>query len=124
MTLSVTSPFDGGNIRPVAIADNRVDLEIAKDNQSDFYQWFYFRLTGAAGQEVELRILNGAGAAYPLGWDNYRACMSLDREEWERVDTSYEGGVLTIRLIPPSSSRSSAPSIHHSAIVSPGCWRA
>jgi hypothetical protein len=95
MTLSITSPFDGGNIRLVAIEGNRVDLEIAKDHQSDFYQWFYFRLTGAAGQPVELRILNCAGAAYPLGWENYRACMSLDREDWERVDTIYEGGVLT-----------------------------
>jgi len=104
MTLSVTSPFDGGNIRPVAIEGNRIDLEIAKDNESDFYQWFYFRLTGGAGQAVELRILNGAGAAYPLGWENYRACMSLDREEWERVETSYEGGILTIRVTPPSNS--------------------
>jgi murein tripeptide amidase MpaA len=104
MTLSVTSPFDGGNIRPVAIADNRVDLEIAKDNKSDFYQWFYFRLTGGAGQPVELRILNCAGAAYPLGWENYRACMSTDREDWERVDTSYQGGILTIRVTPPSNS--------------------
>jgi murein tripeptide amidase MpaA len=104
MTLSVTSPFDGGNIRTVAIADNRVDLEIAKDNQSDFYQWFYFRLTGGAGQPVELRILNCAGAAYPLGWENYRACMSTDREDWERVDTSYQGGILTIRVTPPSNS--------------------
>ncbi|HEX8572525.1 MAG TPA: M14-type cytosolic carboxypeptidase [Allosphingosinicella sp.] len=104
MTLSVTSPFDGGNIRIVAIEDNRVDLEIAKDRQSDFYQWFYFRLTGAAGRPVELRILNCAGAAYPLGWDDYRACMSVDREEWERVDTSYEGGILTIRSTPPSNS--------------------
>jgi murein tripeptide amidase MpaA len=104
MTLSITSPFDGGNIRPVAVADSRVDLEIAKDNKSDFYQWFYFRLTGAAGRAVELRILNGAGAAYPLGWEKYRACMSVDREEWERVDTSYEGGILTIRATPPSNS--------------------
>lgn len=104
MTLSVTSPFDGGNIRTVAIEGNRIDLEIAKDNQSDFYQWFYFRLTGGAGQAVELRILNGAGAAYPLGWENYRACMSLDREEWERVETGYEDGILTIRVTPPSNS--------------------
>jgi murein tripeptide amidase MpaA len=104
MTLSVTSAFDGGNIRLVAIEGSRVDLEIARDNQSDFYQWFYFRLTGGAGQPVELRLLNCAGAAYPLGWENYRACMSLDREEWERVDTSYEGGVLTLRVTPPANS--------------------
>ena len=30
--------------------------------------------------------------------------MSLDREEWERVDTGYEGGILTIRVTPPSNS--------------------
>jgi murein tripeptide amidase MpaA len=104
MNLSVSSAFDGGNIRLVAIAENRVDLEIVKDHQSDFYQWFYFRLTGAEGRPVELRILNCAGAAYPHGWENYRACMSLDREEWERVETGYEGGILTIRATPPSSS--------------------
>ena len=104
MTLSVTSPFDGGNIRTVAIEGNRIDLEIVKDHGSEFYQWFYFRLTGGDGQEVELRIVNCAGAAYPLGWQNYRACMSVDREEWERVDTIYEGGILTIRLTPPASS--------------------
>ncbi|HEX8379478.1 MAG TPA: M14-type cytosolic carboxypeptidase [Allosphingosinicella sp.] len=104
MTLSVTSAFDSGNIRTVAISDNRADLEIVKDHGSDFYQWFYFRLTGGAGKPVELRIVNCAGAAYPLGWQNYRACMSLDREEWRRVDTSYEGGTLIIRLTPPSNS--------------------
>jgi murein tripeptide amidase MpaA len=104
MTLSVTSPFDGGNIRTVAIDGDRIDLEIVKDQASDFYQWFYFRLTGGEGREVELRILNCAGAAYPLGWQNYRACVSVDREEWERVDTRYDGGILTIRLTPPANS--------------------
>ena len=104
MNLSVSCAFDGGNIRLVAIEGNRVDLEIVKDHQSDFYQWFYFRLTGAGGQPVELRLLNCAGAAYPHGWENYRACMSEDREDWERVDTSYEGGILTIRATPPPSS--------------------
>jgi murein tripeptide amidase MpaA len=104
MNLSVTSAFDGGNIRLVAIDGSRVDLEIAKDHQSDFYQWFYFRLTGAKGRPVELRILNAAGAAYAHGWQNYRACMSVDREEWERVETRYEGGILTITATPPSNS--------------------
>ena len=63
MTLSVTSAFDGGNIRPVVIEGDRIDLEIAKDNESDFYQWFYFRVTGGAGRALELRILNAGGAA-------------------------------------------------------------
>ncbi len=104
MTLSITSAFDGGNIRLVAIEGSRVDLEIVKDNRSTFYQWFYFRLTGAAGQPVELRILNCAESAYPLGWPGYRACMSEDRDSWERVDTSYAGGILTIRVTPAANS--------------------
>jgi murein tripeptide amidase MpaA len=104
MTLNITSAFDGGNIRLVAIQDNRVDLEISKDNQSDFYQWFYFRLAGAAGRDVELRVLNAGGSAYPHGWEGYRACMSHDREEWQRVDTGYEDGVLTIRATPAADS--------------------
>ncbi|HEY0413800.1 MAG TPA: M14-type cytosolic carboxypeptidase [Allosphingosinicella sp.] len=104
MTLGITSAFDGGNIRVVAIDDTRVDLEIVRDNQSDFYQWFYFRLTGAKGRKVELRLLNCAGAAYPLGWEDYRACLSYDREEWERVETHYQGGVLTIPVTPEADS--------------------
>jgi len=104
MTLSVSSAFDGGNIHLVAIDGDRVDLEIAKDRQSDFYQWFYFRLTGGGGRPVTLRILNCAGAAYPMGWEDYRACVSEDREEWRRVDTSYADGVLTIELTPASDS--------------------
>ena len=104
MTLSISCAFDGGNIRLVTIDGDRIDLEIAQDSQSDFYQWFYFRLTGAGGRAVSLRILNCAGAAYPLGWDEYRACLSYDREEWVRTDTSYEGGVLTIRVTPASDS--------------------
>jgi murein tripeptide amidase MpaA len=104
MNLSISSAFDGGNIRLVAIEGSRVDLEICKDNRSNFYQWFFFRLTGAAGQPVELRILNCAESAYPHGWPGYRACMSHDRDYWERVETSYEAGILTIRATPASDS--------------------
>ena len=104
MTLNITSAFDGGNIRVVAVNGDSVHLEIVNDHQSDFYQWFHFRVTGAAGRPLELRIVNAAGAAYPDGWPGYRACLSYDREEWERTDTSYENGVLTIRVTPAADS--------------------
>jgi murein tripeptide amidase MpaA len=104
MNPTVSSAFDGGNIRLVAVEGDRIDLEIVKDHQSDFYQWFYFRVTGAGGRPLALRLLNCAGAAYPLGWQDYRACMSYDREEWRRVDTAYERGILTISVTPASDS--------------------
>jgi murein tripeptide amidase MpaA len=104
MTLSISSAFDGGNIRVVAIDGDVVDLEIVKDHESDFYQWFYFRVTGGAGRALKLRITNCAGAAYPDGWPNYKACTSQDREDWTRADTDYADGVLTISLTPASDS--------------------
>ncbi len=104
MTLSITSPHDGGNIRVVAIDGDHVDLEIVQDHLSDFYQWFYFRVTGAEGRSLTLNILNAAGSAYPNGWPNYRACISYDRETWERTDTDYDDGKLSISLTPESGS--------------------
>jgi len=102
MALTISSAFDAGNIRVLSQTGDRADLEIAKDHMSDFYQWFYFRLAGAAGREVTLRITNCAGSAYPHGWPDYRGVMSLDRAEWIRIsDTSYADGVLTMTLTPP-----------------------
>ena len=81
MTISISSAFDAGNIRVVSIDGATVDLEIVKDHMSDFHQWFHFRLAGAGGQEVTLRILNCGSAAYPDGWPDYqaRACRSTAR---------------------------------------------
>jgi murein tripeptide amidase MpaA len=101
MAIQISSAFDAGNIRVVKQDDDLIDLEIVKDHMSDFYQWFHFRLAGAGGREVTLRIVNCADSAYPHGWPDYRACLSVDREDWVRVpDTSYADGILTIRLIP------------------------
>ena len=102
MTLVISSSFDAGNIRVTSQDGASADLEIVADHLSDFYQWFYFRVSGAAGREVTLRITNCEGAAYPKGWPDYKAVMSIDREEWVRVsDTSFADGVLTIRFTAP-----------------------
>lgn len=107
MTISISSGFDSGNIRVLSITDSpdgvTADLEIVTDHQSDFYQWFHFRLANAAGRAVELRIVNGAESAYPGGWPGYSARVSEDRENWLLADTSYADGTLTIRLEPDSN---------------------
>jgi murein tripeptide amidase MpaA len=104
MTRNISSGFDSGNIRVVAATADGFDLEIVADHQSDFYQWFHFRLTGSGGTPVVLRIVNAGGAAYPAGWPGYRARASDDRVIWRQVDTDYADGVLTIRLTPASDS--------------------
>ena len=100
MTITVSSAFDSGNIRLVRSEGTTIDLEIVPDKDSDFYQWFHFRLAGARGQTLTLRIINCEGAAYPMGWPGYQARVSHDRDAWTLADTSYADGVLTIRITP------------------------
>ena len=101
MPITISSAFDAGNIRVAKQAGDTAELEIVTDHMSDFYQWFHFRLAGGAGREVTLKITNCGGSAYPNGWPDYRACLSIDREDWVRIDgTSYNDGVLTIRFTP------------------------
>ena len=96
MTIQINAAFDGGNIRVAAIDGDRIDLEIARDHQSDFYQWFYFRVAGAAGRTLTFRIVNAGTSAYPFGWPGYKARVSTDRAAWRmKADTSYTDGVLS-----------------------------
>ncbi|MCU6454503.1 M14-type cytosolic carboxypeptidase [Sphingomonas sp. A2-49] len=95
MTISINAAFDGGNIRVVAIDGDRVDLEIVADRQSDFFQWFYFRVAGAHGRRLTFRIVNAGASAYPFGWPGYRTRASADRHTWRMIDTRYDDGVLS-----------------------------
>ena len=94
MSIQINAAFDGGNIRMVAVDGDRIDLEIAQDHQSDFYQWFYFRVAGAKGRTLSYRILNAGKSAYPFGWPGYKARVSTDRLTWRMIETRYENGVL------------------------------
>ncbi len=96
MTLSIDAAFDGGNISVVAIHPDKgvVDLAIERDRYSAFYQWFSFRLAGAAGRLTHLRIVNAGGAAFPQGWQGYQVRASRDRMMWRMIPTRYEDGVL------------------------------
>lgn len=104
MTTHISAAFDSGNIRVLRQEGDSFDLEIVKDFQSDFYQWFHFRLLGAKGRAVELRIVNAGQSAYPAGWPAYKARYSDDRDDWRQADTDYADGVLTIRHTPASDS--------------------
>ena len=93
-TISINAGFDGGNIRMIRIDGDTVDLEIARDHLSDFYQWFSFRVAGAKGRTLTLRIVNAGQSAYPFGWPGYKTRVSTDRIDWRMTDTRYEDGVL------------------------------
>ena len=94
MPPSIDAAFDSGNITVCALDGDKVDLEIRRDRYSSFFQWFYFRLAGARGRTMSLRIVNAGAAAFPGGWQGYQVRASADRLTWHMVPTRYEGGVL------------------------------
>ena len=96
-TISINSQFDGGNIVCHNSKDaTDIQLSIKKDQQSDFYQWFYFRASGVKQQACQYNIGNAGEAAYLDGWNGYQAVASYDRNFWFRVPTEYKDGVLSI----------------------------
>ena len=99
--LYISSAFDGGNIEVVS-ADDPADLQvrIRKDSAADFLQWFHFRLHGGRGTPCVIRFLNAGKASYARGWEGYRVVASEDSESWFRIDTDYDGTVMTARVTP------------------------
>ncbi|WP_375394214.1 M14-type cytosolic carboxypeptidase [uncultured Sphingomonas sp.] len=95
MSICINAAFDSGNIRLVKVDGDIIDLEIFADRQSDFYQWFYFRVAGAGGRTITCRILNAGESAYPFGWPGYKTRASDDRIDWRMIDTRYDDGVLS-----------------------------
>jgi murein tripeptide amidase MpaA len=103
--MKISSNFDSGNINVIeAKAPGNIRLSINKDNNSDFFQWFHFRLTGAKDQLCALNIEGADGAAYTGGWENYQAVASYDHKNWFRVSTVYKNGTLTIQHVPETDS--------------------
>lgn len=102
--IQITAAFDSGNIEVQSIKGCEAALTIRRDRNSEFFQWFHFRVSGAGGRMLVLRLTGLAASAYPGGWPGYRAAVSEDRQFWGRADTQWEpgrdGGTLTIRYAP------------------------
>lgn len=95
--ININSNFDGGNIQCLECKDpSNIKLSIRKDNQSDFYQWFYFRVSNIKSQTCRYIITNAVDTAYPAGWQDYKAVASYDRQHWFRVNSEYQDGQLII----------------------------
>ena len=105
--IRIDSAFDSGNIEVLSVNGASARLAIPLDTNSEFKQWFHFRVSGAKGRELVLKITQLSDSAYPDGWPDYTACVSEDRDYWGRAnETTYDkdedGGTLTIRYTPAS----------------------
>ena len=105
MSIKISQNFDAGAIEVVSVNDvEKIEVKLRKDSNADFMQWFYFRLQGARDQDATIRIINASEATYADGWDGYRAVASYDRENWFRVETEFDGKVMTIKHTPETDS--------------------
>jgi len=103
--MKITCNFDSGNIDVLEMAQpDQIKLAIRNDHQSDFYQWFHFRLHTDSFEPHVMTITNAGQSAYPKGWAGYQAVASYDRETWFRVDTEFDGQNLVIRHYPEAES--------------------
>lgn len=103
--MKITCNFDSGNIEIIkAEHPSDIQLAIRKDNQSDFYQWFHFRLNSPHPEPHTIRITNAGTSAYPDGWKGYQAVASYDRQTWFRVDSDFDGTELIIHHYPEAES--------------------
>ncbi len=102
--MKISANFDSGNIEVVSIENpENIQLKIRKDTNSDFLQWFHFRLIGAEGYPCKIKIINASESSYPF-WDGYRAVASYDKKTWFRVPTKYDGTNLIIDHMPEHNS--------------------
>lgn len=101
--MRISCNFDSGNINVLsAESADTIKLSIKKDNQSDFFQWFHFKLETVPLTFHKMTISGLKTSAFPEAWSGYQAVASYDREEWFRVDTEYHDGELTIEHTPES----------------------
>lgn len=99
--LHISTQFDSGAIEVLSLADpSDIQLNIRRDNASEFAQWFHFSLQGAAGLAVTLKFLNAGSSAYPKGWQGYRVLASYDRRHWFRIATRFDGEVMAADITP------------------------
>jgi murein tripeptide amidase MpaA len=99
--MQISANFDSGNIDVISAQDpSNIELAIKKDHQSEFYQWFHFKLHDTDHSEHVMHLTNAGKSAYVEGWENYQAVASYDRQHWFRVPTEFDGEKLSITFTP------------------------
>lgn len=97
--ISINSQFSSGNIELVGDIEARpIALKIKADNQSEFRQWFHFKVNNALNQSLSFTIVDADKTAYPDGWVDYQVCASYDGQSWFRIPTEYAEGELRFQM--------------------------
>lgn len=99
--MHISANFDSGNIQVIqAETSANIELAINRDNNSEFFQWFHFRLQSTPFETHNFTLIGLDKSAYPDGWKGYSVAVSYDRGEWFRVDADFDGERLSFSFTP------------------------
>ncbi|MCH2173529.1 M14-type cytosolic carboxypeptidase [Myxococcota bacterium] len=98
-SLEIDANFDSGRIGAYTIDETLGEIEFSLDaDGTNYVYWFNFKLLGAAGREIVLRITNASEVAF-LSDDDHESQIvySEDGETWQRLtDASYYAGTYIV----------------------------
>ena len=100
MTPIPSSAFDGGNVVVRSVAPDDVRVAVRPDADSEFLQWFFFRLDGVPEGGCRVVLENASETTYPKGWEGYDVATSRDLSTWYRTPADYDGRALSWRADP------------------------
>jgi len=102
--MKISQNFDSGSIEVVDVNNPEdIQLKLKADNNADVKQWFHFKLTTKVGQFHKMSILNASKSSFSSAWQGYQVMASYDDNHWFRINTRYEGGLLTFEHTPEQS---------------------
>lgn len=105
--VSFHADFEGGNLAQWTEAGpGAYDIVLRRDANSDAFRWYSFKVLGAQGEEIAIRIPDASESQAPQAWDWDQPFASSDGgATWRRVeDTRYEDGAYTWTDMPRSDS--------------------
>ncbi|WP_176695724.1 M14 family metallopeptidase [Candidatus Ichthyocystis sparus] len=84
--IKVESNFDSGAIEVLEISEPlNMRLNIRCDTESEFRQWFCFKVVGKRNQNYLIRLCNYLETTYTDGFHDYNVFVSTDFKNWTRV---------------------------------------
>ena len=95
--MRIDADFEFGNIVVQELTNTDAVLSIRPDSEAEYFQWFYFRVTGRPDTARTFKFANAGGASYVKAWEYYRVLVSYDEENWFRISTKYDGSTLTFK---------------------------
>lgn len=105
--LILSTGFEGGSAVPAGGEGGTLRIRLRADGGELDMNWFFFRVSGAAGRDLRVVIENSSDLSRLAGrdevpdcWTGYRPFVSENLRDWRRCDAEYVDGIFTMKATP------------------------